>query len=136
MAIPAELRQHAEELQGATGVAVDLIDEPDRIFVVLSKVPLPPGLLSKDASDVLYLADQQYPLSSMDMFWTDVDLVRRDGSVPGNADSIEQYAGRSWRRFSWHRNGSWNPAGNPLLDHHAFMEARWQREMELQGVAR
>jgi hypothetical protein len=62
------------------------------------------------------------------MFWTDVGLVRPDGSAPQGAEVIETYLDRQWRRFSWHRQGVWNSAGNPLLDHYAFMEARWTLE--------
>ncbi len=98
------------------------------MHVVLRAVILPPGRFRVATSDVLFLADQQYPLSALDMFWTGVDVVRADGGVPQNADSIEIYLGRPWRRFSWHRNGAWNPAGNGLLDHYAVMEQRWAVE--------
>ena len=58
-----------------------------------------------------------------------VGVLRPDGSVPAGADSIETYLGRQWRRFSWHRNGIWNPSGNCLLDHFEFMQDRFVREM-------
>jgi hypothetical protein len=124
-----ELEKHAVGLQEATGIIAQLIPEDSRIFVLLPKVQLPSGLLRVDQTDVLYITDQQYPFSAMDMFWTEVDVVRPDGSIPQGAEAIEQYLGRSWRRFSWHRNGIWNPAGNPLLDHYCFMEARWAKEL-------
>lgn len=121
-----ELSKHAKELEGVTGISVRVIQEPGttRIFVLLSQVPLPVGVLKVNRTDVLFIADQLYPLSAMDMFWTEVEVVRSDGSIPQGAESIEQYLGRTWRRFSWHRNGIWNPTGNPVLDHFAFMESR------------
>ena len=82
------------------------------------RVPLPPGRFRIDATDVLFLADQQYPLSALDMFWTELGVVRPDGSIPQNADSMQTYLGRQWRRYSWHRNGVWNPANNGLLEGH------------------
>lgn len=128
MAISNELRQHAEELHQATGVTVELVEEGGRIFVLLHNIPLPSALFKLGSTDVLYVTDQQYPFSTMDMFWTEVDVLCPDGSIPQNADIIETYLGRQWRRFSWHRNGVWNPARNGLLDHFAFMEARWTAE--------
>ena len=128
MAIPPALAQHAEELRAATALAVEINEAEARIYVVLRAVPLPPGRFRVAVTDVLFLADHQYPLSALDMFWTDVAVVRPDGSIPQNADSIETYLGRQWRRFSWHRNGTWDPAANGLLDHFAVMEQRWAVE--------
>ena len=59
------------------------------------------------------------------MFWTDLEVVKPDGSAFEGSKSIQEYLGRQWRRFSYHRNGVWNPGGNPLLDHFALMETRW-----------
>ena len=125
-----ELRKHAAALTEATGVPAEVIPEQgtNRIFVLLHKVPLPTGAFKVDRSDVLFIADQMYPLSAIDMFYTETEVLRADGSVPQSADAVEQYLGRSWRRFSWHRNGIWNPNGNPLLDHFAFMETRLGQE--------
>jgi len=123
-----ELKKHAEEFREATGINFQLLPEGSRIFILLEKVPLPSGLFRVKETDVLYIADQQYPFSAMDMFWTEVDVVRPDGAIPSGADATEQYLGCSWRRFSWHRNSIWNPAGNPLMDHYSFMEARWVSE--------
>ncbi|TAK22130.1 MAG: hypothetical protein EPO26_12665 [Chloroflexota bacterium] len=118
------LRLHAAELAAALSADAEVLEEGDRLFVLLSKVSLPQGRFAVAASDVLFIGDKQYPLSSMDMFWVEREVVQPDGSVPQNADSIEQYLGRAWRRFSWHRNGVWRVDGNPLLDHFAFFEAR------------
>lgn len=128
MSASDELERHAKALRAATGLKVDVLEEGDRLLVLIQKTPLPPGLFRVNQTDVLFLTDRQYPFSAMDMFWTEVDVVRPDGSIPLNADVIEQYLGRSWRRFSWHRNNVWNPSGNPLLDHYAFVESRWAAE--------
>ena len=128
MVVTGELARHAQELREATGLAVDLIEEGDRVFVLLHQVPLPPGYFRLAATDVLFITDRQYPCSALDMFWTELDVVRPDGRIPQGGDSIETYLGRSWRRFSWHRNGVWDPARNGLLDHFAFMESRWALE--------
>lgn len=124
-----ELRKHAAQLTTLTGIVVSVAEEVGRILVVLAGVPLPPNTFRLRQTDMLFIADSMYPLSAMDMFWTEVNVVRLDGSVPAAAESIEQYAGRTWRRFSWHRNSVWNPAGNPLLDHFSFAESRLAMEV-------
>jgi hypothetical protein len=129
------LRTHLAELTKEVDVQGDVIEEGIRLYVLLHKLPLPEGLFQLDESDVLFMTDQQYPLSAMDMFLTEVGVVRPDGSIPQNAESIEAYIGREWRRFSWHRNEAWNSTGNPLLHHYAFMEARWHAERQQRQAA-
>ena len=124
-----ELRRHADELTERTGIRVDLEQEGAQVFAILRDVTLPPRAYQVATSDVLFVTDSQYPLSAMDMFWTDPAVVRPDGSVGAGAESIEPYCGRQWRRFSWHRNGIWSPNGNPLLDHFEFMQARFAQDV-------
>lgn len=124
-----ELRQHATELGAAAGVSVDIEVRGTQAFVVLRSLPLPASAYRVSESDVLFITDAQYPLSAMDMFWTDPAVVRPDGSVPIGAEAIETYLDRQWRRFSWHRNGTWNPNGNPLLDHFEFMQYRFSQDV-------
>ena len=124
-----ELRRHAEELTSQAGVPVSIRQEGLQVHVTLQQVPLPAGAYRVASTDVLFLSDMQYPLSAMDMFWTEEAVLRPDGSVPTGADCVESYGGRKWRRFSWHRNGLWNPAGNGLLDHFEFMLARFAQDV-------
>ncbi len=112
-----KLRQHAEELTLLTEIDVELLESPHLIYVVLKGVELPAGAFRASRSDILFQTDYQYPTSALDMFWTELDVVRPDGSVPDNADQVESHAGRDWRRYSWHRNGIWDPTRNGLLDH-------------------
>lgn len=123
------LERHAEEFRQAIGLAVDILEEGDnRIVVLIQQVPLPPGLFNVGKSDMLFLADKQYPLSGLDMFWTELSVVRTNGTIPQGAEQIETYLNRQWRRFSWHRNGLWNPSTNGLLDHFSFVESAWATE--------
>lgn len=122
------LRQHLAELSEATGISGEVVEADGRLYVVLHKVPLPDGVFQLEQSDVLFVTDRQYPFSAMDMFWTEVGVLCKDGSIPQGADVIETYLDQQWRRFSWHRQGVWKPTGNPLLDHYALMEARWASE--------
>ena len=109
MAAADQIRKDADELAEQAGVRVDIEQEGAQVFVILRALPLPSGTYQVATSDVLYITDAQYPLSEMDMFWTDLAVLLPDGSVPTNADSIETYGGVQWRRFSWHRNGVWSP---------------------------
>jgi len=129
MAALDEMRKHAAQLTEASGVVVNVVEDGGRMIVILAAVPLPVNAFRLRETDLMFIADLMYPLSAMDMFWTEMDVVRPDGSVPQGAETIEQYVGRSWRRFSWHRNGVWNPAGNPLLDHFSFAESRLALEV-------
>jgi Prokaryotic E2 family E len=122
------LQRHTDELESETGLRVRLIEAGVQILVILEKVPLPSGAYRVGHSDVLFVTDAQYPLSAMDMFWTEIGVLRADGSIPVGGDSIEMYGGRQWRRFSWHRNGVWDPSRNGLLDHFEFMQARFAED--------
>lgn len=124
------VRAHLAELTAATGVTGEVLEQPEgmQLYIVLHDVPLPAGVFAVETTTLLFITDKQYPLSAMDMFWTDLDVVRADGTIPQNADAVEPYLERNWRRFSWHRNNIWNPTGNPLLDHYAFTETRLELE--------
>lgn len=124
MSATETLETHLAELCGQIGVSGRVVEAGGRLFVVLEQLPLPPGAFNITHTDVLYIAEQNYPFSAMDMFWVDPGLLLADGSIPTNAEVIEGYLGRSWRRFSWHRQGVWKITGNPLLDHHALTEDR------------
>lgn len=123
-----ELGRHAAEFTQATGLEVLVQEEGGRVLVLIHDAPLPADCFRVRSSDLLFVTDSQYPMSALDMFWTDLEVVRPNGDVPANADSIEVYLGRQWRRFSWHRNGLWNPARNGLLDHYEFVQDRFSKE--------
>lgn len=124
-----ELRRHADELAREAGIRVEIEEAGAQHLVILRDLPLPRGAYQVASSDVLFLTDAQYPVSAMDMFWTDLTVLLPDGSIPAGGESIETYGGRQWRRFSWHRNGVWNPNGNPLLDHFEFMQDRFAKDV-------
>lgn len=131
----ARLSGHLADLTRQTGIVGEVVEQDAQLLVILHNVPLPAGRYTLETTDVLFITDKQYPLSALDMFWVDVAVLRPDGSIPQAADSIEHYNGRDWRRFSWHRNSSWNINGNPLLDHYAFMERRFADEPLVQEQA-
>ena len=119
------LDKHSAELGEAVGLVAEVHQEGNRLFVILRSYALPDAVTEVSSTDVLFMTDTQYPFSAMDMFWTELEVLRPDGSSFEGSESIEEYLGSRWRRFSYHRNGVWNPSGNPLFDHFAFMETRW-----------
>jgi E2/UBC family protein E len=125
---PALLQAHAGELEQLAGVQVELIEAPPQTFVLIHGMPLP-SVYTHARCTALLQTDALYPRSAMDMFWLDPQVGRADGRPPAGTESVETYLGRSWRRYSWHRNGVWSTAGNPLLDHYEFMQARLAMEL-------
>lgn len=121
------LRAHTEELAEKTGLVAQVLAEGGRLFVWLQGVPLPNGW-ALPVSDVLYVTDTAYPLSALDMFWTETGLTLASGALAANTEVVERYLDRDWRRFSWHAPASGRPVENPLLDHYALMEDRLARE--------
>jgi len=128
MDVPEILQRDADELARVTGREVEVVPNGSQIGVIVKQAHLPAGAYTKSQSDVLMLTDYQYPMSAMDMFYMELDVQHAGGSIPAHATSIEPHLGRSWRRWSWHRNGIWKPGTDGLLSHWAFVEACWAKE--------
>jgi hypothetical protein len=109
--IPDELTKDLEFLREC-GYVFELIEEGPRIYIKFKDYPLSPGTYSLDKTDVLIFTTQFYPNAGFDMFWVDENLKLKNGSIPRNADSLENYLGRRWRRFSYHPYTAkpWNPS--------------------------
>lgn len=131
MTVPEIVQRDVDELAKATGLEIDLIPDGTQICVVLKKVALPPGAFNPEASDIMLIVEPQYRYSAIDMFYVEVPVLLADGAVPAGGDSIETHGARQWRRFSWHRNGVWNPARNGILDHYEFVQARLSMEVKV-----
>lgn len=115
MPAPPQLLGDVAALQ-ALGHDVAISEEPPRFYVLISDLELPPCYEPRTTT-LMMMADYQYPMSALDMFWTDPDVRRADnGSFPQNADSIEQHISRSWQRWSWHYGG-WDPSVHSVLTH-------------------
>ncbi len=128
MEVPTILREHAAELAGHTGYPVDVEPNGDRIYVLVRQVLLPAGAYTNDRSDILMIADFQYPMSAMDMFFMEESVHQARVPIPEHAKTIEEHLGRRWRRWSWHRNGRWTPGVDGIGSHWAMIEARWDKE--------
>ena len=113
------LLQEIEELRGA-GYQVEIAEADGVVNLIFSEFSTPPYYNKKFTSLLLRLPIS-YPNGNPDMFWTDVDLACPDGKTPTNADQIETYLGKQWRRFSWHPQG-WNPGTGNLCMYLEFVK--------------
>lgn len=121
VSIPPKLQKELEELNREHQVGVS--EEGDWINLIFSQFPLGDGF-SATTSDLLIRVPRSYPDAGPDMFWLDQSLTLAGGQVPQNADSIEgPYAGRKWRRFSWHRK-RWNSSVDNIHGHLEFIRRR------------
>jgi hypothetical protein len=125
---PALLQLHAGELEELAGVKVEIVEAPPQVFLLIHNVPLP-AAYAQASCTALLMTDPLYPRSAMDMFYLEEGVGRTDGRMPAGTESVEVYVDRSWRRYSWHRNGVWRTTGNPLLDHYEFRQARLAMEV-------
>jgi Prokaryotic E2 family E len=110
----AELRREYPDL--------NVIEEGPWIGVVFPEFSLGDGFNVR-SSDLLVLLQLTYPDSGTDMFWLQKGVSLANGQCPQSAESVEQYFGREWRRFSWHRRG-WNPSVDNLQSHLEFVRRR------------
>jgi Prokaryotic E2 family E len=110
----------------AAGQEVELLTDGMLVGVVVKELVLPPGY-NMSHSDLLMETTTQYPAAAMDMFWVDQQLFLESGAMPAGGESIEIHFGRTWRRYSWHRNSAWVPGRDDLVGHFEFCVARLQR---------
>ncbi len=117
--------------------ATEVVEEDSTINVVIRGFPTS-ELYNKPTTNLLLRVPRSYPDAGLDMFWTDPDLALRDGGTPTNAqqletypalDSIPDFTGKQWRRFSWHPqpNGPrrWNPNVDNLDSYLEFVRKRF-----------
>lgn len=126
--IPGVLQRDAAELSQEVGCAVRLLREGRQVLVIVQAAALPPGHYNHATSDILMITDVQYPASAIDMFYLEKHIALNGQAIPRYASHVEQHGGRSWRRWSWHRNGTWKPGVDGLLSHWAFIEECWSQE--------
>jgi hypothetical protein len=94
---------------------VTVVEDGTRFYVVLIDYLLPPQY-QPGKTDLMVMADYQYPMSALDMFWTEPHVRCESGGWPQNADQFQMFMGRNWQRWSWHYAG-WNPSTHSLVTH-------------------
>ncbi len=120
MPLPPRLEKELEELRKE--YAITVIEEGAWINLVFPQFPLGDGF-KVPTSDLLVRVQRTYADAGPDMFWLEKAVILADGQCPQAAQSIELYAGREWRRFSWHRQ-AWNPTIDNLHSYLEFVRRR------------
>jgi Prokaryotic E2 family E len=124
--IPTQLINEVEALR-QEGLHLTLTDADGMANIRIAAHPIPCPPFSKPVTELLLRLPLSYPNGKPDMFWTDEDLVFKDGKVPSGADSIEAHLGKRWRRFSWHLK-AWNPGIDNLRTYIEFVNSRFARK--------
>src|SRR6185436_15376036 len=124
--IPEQLAREVEALRHE-GLNIELREAEGWANILIHQHPVPKGY-SKNVIELLVKAPLSYPNGKPDMFWTDKDLVLKNGQVPKSAESIERALEKEWRRFSWHPQ-NWNPAYDNLKTYIEFVNTRLAKEV-------
>lgn len=119
--VGAGIEEAAEQLR-EKGFEVEIHSDSDIPMLLLRSFLLPEGW-SQEQTELLLRLPPAFPDAKPDMFWTESELRLADGSVPKQADVIQKYLGRDWRRFSWHLS-KWSPASDDILTFIEFIERR------------
>jgi hypothetical protein len=120
--LPPRLAKEIAELRSAH--EVELVEGADVLDLIIADVPTG-SLFNYPSTTVLLRIPRTYPDAGLDMFWTDPSLMLADGGTPQAAASMEEYAGRTWRRFSWHHT-TWNAAQHNLHSYLEFVRRRFR----------
>lgn len=136
--LPPQLEAEVQSLKQQ--YAIDIVEEASVINLVIRAFRTS-DLYSKPTTNLLLRIPRSYPEAGLDMFWTDLDLILKNGSTPNGAGQIEQYSlldalpdlkGKQWRRFSWHPQyvgGShWNPNIDNLVSYLEFVRRRFGQQ--------
>jgi hypothetical protein len=113
--MPLQLAAEIEVFRGEDQ-AIEVIEDGTRFLVVFKAFQLPDGRYSPAATDLMVMADYQYPMSRLDMYWTDPAIQLVNGAYPQGAESFEHHGGRHWQRWSWHYQ-LWDPSRHNLRTH-------------------
>jgi hypothetical protein len=121
MPLPPRLERELAELR--VSHPIEISEDANVVYVSISEFPLGEGY-TKKTSTLLLQIPRSYPDAGPDMFWVEHDITLDTGVVPQAAESIESYLGQTWRRFSWHRQGGWNPTVDNLHGYVEFIRRR------------
>lgn len=120
VSIPPKLEREIAELK--TDHQLEVHDDGDWISLVFMTFDLGTGF-NQATSNLLLRVPRSYPDAGPDMFWVDPSVTLASGQVPQSAEALENYLGRTWRRFSWHRS-RWNPLVDNIHGHLEFIRRR------------
>ena len=113
--IPPRLAEDIDALR-QQGQEIDVLEDGTRFYVILRGFRLLDGRYVPPVTNLMVIADYQYPASRLDMYWTDPEVRLASGALPASANQFEVYAARRWQRWSWHYP-AWDPSKHNLRTH-------------------
>jgi hypothetical protein len=113
--IPPQLARDVDTLR-QEGQEVEVVEDGTRFYVILKRFRLLDTKYVPQVTDLMVIADYQYPASKLDMYWTDPQVRLATGGLPLSADQFETHAARQWQRWSWHYP-VWDPSRHNLRTH-------------------
>ena len=115
------------EYLGERGITYSLASEGNMTCVVFPMFQIPPGY-DRRQSDLLVRLNPGYPDVAPDMWWFDPPVKLSSGSAVPATDSMEQYLGRSWQRWSRHLSqGQWRSGADSLESFLALIRKELER---------
>lgn len=96
-------------------LVVQVVEDGTRFYILFKDFALPDCYVP-DRTTMMFVADYQYPMSALDMFWTYPHVRLTNGAWPQSADQFMDFINCSWQRWSWHHAG-WNPAVHTVETH-------------------
>lgn len=127
MSLPAVDQRYLAE----RGIPHQVLTEGGMVCVLFPGWQLPPGL-NVSQTDVLLCLAPGYPDIPPDMWWTDPEVLRSDGSTIQATEVRQVLVGRTWQRWSRHfQAGQWQSGVDSL---ESFL-ARIRHEFDLAARA-
>ena len=123
--IPEALEKDVATLR-KRGFNLSIFENGPTIYLQFSNFPLPSGRYNLERTDLLIFTSVHYPYAGFDMFWTNPQLTLSDGTIPKQAESIENHLNKEWRRFSYHpyTNTPWNPSEDNVERYVEYVQQR------------
>lgn len=120
--------EDAEFLSSRAGIWEAILEGQSRAIVLLN-YELPIGLKPNHV-DLLIRIPPHYPVSALDMFYLSPAVIRTDGGTIPQL-TLENFAGRSWQRWSRHRlpGQEWRAGIDGLATHLAFTRSALDAEV-------
>lgn len=102
--LPESDREYLDEKE----LAYEVIPAGGELLLIIHETTFPEAYTPRTA-DLLIVIPAGYPNAQLDMFWTQPDVKQVSGAWPDRSDQHQDYAGKSWQRWSRHFQQAWRP---------------------------
>ena len=102
------------------GYAYDVVADGGFVIVVLKDVAMPIGI-APGVSSILLRLPPGFPDAAPDMFWLDPAVRGPEAQVIPGTESMQEFLGRTWQRWSRHIQQQWRPGVDSLATYLAYV---------------